>query len=342
MNVNYGPISCQRHPSDPRSQMEIYQEAITLAVEAERLGFDMVWVAEHHFVADGFLPSLLAMCAAIASRTDRIKLAAGTILLPFFNPLLVAEEAAVVDLISGGRLVVALGQGWRPEEIEAFGLQRSGLPRALIDGTHILRKAWAGELVEPPLTPLSVYVTPQPAQPGGPPVWYGAEVEEAIKRAGRLADGWQATMVNPDTFGQGCKWALEGLSGAGRDPASFAFGLHHATFAWDEGDAWEIVGRHHQDFIWRANHMEYAWQGEIRELEVAYDEMPDDYARDLIAVGTSDEVTDQILEFQSKVDYPIDYSARIYFPGLDPSVQLRSMRLFAEKVMPRLRAGTAD
>ena len=340
MQLGYGPISCQRHVSETRSATEIYQEAVELAVYAEQLGFDTVWVSEHHFVPDGFLPSLLAMCAAIASRTSQIKIGASTILLPFFDPLLVAEEAAVVDLLSGGRLIVGLGQGWRPEEIEAFGLERRELPSRLVLGTEALRKAWSGEPVGPPVAHRPVHVTPLPAQPGGPPLWYGSETEPAIRRAGEIADGWQATMVNPTRFGQGCEWALAGLAAANRDPAEFVFGLHHATFVWEEGDAWDLIRPHHQDFIWRANHMEYSWLGAIHEFEVPYDEMPEDFARELIAVGDPDEVVEQILAFQAQVDYPIDYATRTYFPGLDPAIQRKSMQLFAEAVMPKLRASS--
>ena len=194
MKIGYGLITCQAYPGDRRTESERYREVIEQAVEAERLGFDSVWVSEHHFVDDGYLPSVLPMCAAIAARTSRIEIGTAVVLVPFYEPLRLAEDAATVDLLSGGCFILGLGQGWRPEEFEAFNVSPQNRARLLQDTVITLRQAWSegtvtgAELLRYP----DVAVRPKPVAAGGIPVWIGATVERSIRRTGRIADGFIA------------------------------------------------------------------------------------------------------------------------------------------------------
>ena len=129
----YGLITCQRQHPDTRSWLELHQEAIELAVEAEQLGYDSVWVAEHHFWEDGWTPSPLPICAAIAARTSRIKIATGLLLAPFYHPLRLAEDVATIDLLSSGRLILGLGIGWQRQEMAAFGVEYKERPKKLLE-----------------------------------------------------------------------------------------------------------------------------------------------------------------------------------------------------------------
>src|SRR4051794_40967096 len=159
MRVGYGLITCQRHPADPRSDVELYADALSLAEEAEQRGFDSVWVSEHHFLDDAYMPSLLPVCAAIAARTRRIEIGTGVLLAPLIHPLRLAEDAATVDLISAGRLILGLGLGWRDEELEAFGVASRDRVRLLEESIAVLREAWGDGLAG------GVPVTPKPARP---------------------------------------------------------------------------------------------------------------------------------------------------------------------------------
>lgn len=181
-------LSLQAPPDGPFSHQLIYRETIDQAVEAEQLGYSWINVGEHHVTADGFLPAPFAMLAAIAARTERIGLLTGMLVAPLHHPLAIAEEAATLDLISGGRLTLGLGGGYRPAEFEAFGVEFRRRGRILDETLEILVRAWSGE-------PFSyegevfqipeVTVAPRPLQRPHPPIWFGGVSEAALRRAAR-------------------------------------------------------------------------------------------------------------------------------------------------------------
>src|SRR5919197_3576131 len=169
-----------------------YAECLDEAALAEQLGLAAVWGSEHHAVEDGHLSQQLPFLAAVAARTSRIRLATGVLLLPLYRPRDVAEQAGVVDLLSGGRLVLGFGGGYVEREFDAFGVDRSARGRLLEEKFAWLRRAFAeGGAAHgprgggPPGRPRS-------PQPLGPPIYLGGMAEPALERVARLADGWFA------------------------------------------------------------------------------------------------------------------------------------------------------
>src|SRR6516225_8988280 len=112
-------------PNSGRSFTDLYRDCLEQVEIAESLGFDSIWLTEHHFTDDGYLPSMLPAAAAIAARTRRVTIGTFVLLAPFQHPLKLAEDAAVVDVISNGRLRLGLGQGYRQEEFDGFGVPRA-------------------------------------------------------------------------------------------------------------------------------------------------------------------------------------------------------------------------
>src|SRR5260370_784838 len=120
----------------------LYAQTLDQIVAAETLGFDSVWTSEHHFVDDGYLPSTLLFLAAAAARTRRMRIGTLILLLPLHHPLRVAEDAAVLDLISGGRLDLGVAAGYRVEEFEVFRVPHGDRGRRMSEALAILQGAW--------------------------------------------------------------------------------------------------------------------------------------------------------------------------------------------------------
>ena len=180
----------RRPTSDPTPLTDYYAQCLTEISEADRLGFDTVWLSEHHFTDDGMLPSSLVAAAAIAPRTERIGIGTNILVLPLHHPLRVAEDAAVVDLLSGGRLTLAVGQSYAAAEFAGLGVDRRERASRLEEGIAVLRQAWD----EPAVHHAGrhwrfdgVPVRPQPQR--RIPLLVGAVAERAVERAVRLGDG---------------------------------------------------------------------------------------------------------------------------------------------------------
>jgi alkanesulfonate monooxygenase SsuD/methylene tetrahydromethanopterin reductase-like flavin-dependent oxidoreductase (luciferase family) len=165
-----------------------YRDAVPLAVAAEEAGFDSFWVTEHHGLPDGYLPSPLTLLAALAPVTKRIELGTGVLLAPLHHPLRIAEDATVVDQLSGGRLILGLGIGYAAHEYRSFGVDPATRGSRLEALVGALRAAWTGDSFSCAELGLDrVRVTPTPTRPI--PIWLGGYAGTAVRRAGRIGDG---------------------------------------------------------------------------------------------------------------------------------------------------------
>lgn len=187
--MKYGVLfSCQDPPGSSIGHPAVYEAALEQVLAAEREGYEWVNLTEHHVAADGYLPALLPMLAAIAARTRRIRLSTGMLILTLHNPIRIAEEAAVVDIISNGRLTLGVAAGYREVEFQAMQVDYATRGRRFSESLEILELAWAGE-------PFSydgqifkipeVVVRPLPVQRPGIPLWLGGTTEVALRRVVR-------------------------------------------------------------------------------------------------------------------------------------------------------------
>ncbi|MGH2757796.1 MAG: LLM class flavin-dependent oxidoreductase, partial [Actinomycetota bacterium] len=191
MKFGVGLFTGQIPAWSDRTFHQEYRDYIDLVRVVEDEGLDSAWVSEHHFAEDGYLPSLLPLLAAFAAVTERIELGTGVVLAPFHDPIRLAEDYAVVDQVSGGRVICGLGIGWRDEEFRAFDVDTKSRTRRLREIVEILKLAWSGERFDydgKHYAYSSIAVTPKPARPI--PVLVGGFADNAIRRAGRIADGY--------------------------------------------------------------------------------------------------------------------------------------------------------
>jgi alkanesulfonate monooxygenase SsuD/methylene tetrahydromethanopterin reductase-like flavin-dependent oxidoreductase (luciferase family) len=158
--------------------------------------FDDVSLTEHHFVDDGYSPSTMALAAAVATSTSRVRISTNIVQLPLHHPLRIAEDALTVDILSEGRFRLGLAGGYRQLEFDAFGVSTGERGSRMEEGVLIIRRAFSGAPFSfegrhwrlPELT-----VTPGPVRPGGPEIWLGGTAAPAVDRAARIADGFLAS-----------------------------------------------------------------------------------------------------------------------------------------------------
>jgi alkanesulfonate monooxygenase SsuD/methylene tetrahydromethanopterin reductase-like flavin-dependent oxidoreductase (luciferase family) len=172
----------------PGTGTERYRAAVDMAAWADRVGFLIVVLSEHHGSSDGYLPSPIPMAAAMAARTENIRFMLSAMIAPFHDPLRLAEDLAVVDLLSGGRIDLVLANGYVQGEFDMFDVPIGERARRTTETLQTLKAAWTGEPFDH--RGRLVQVLPMPAQPGGPFISLGGSVEAAARRAARIADGF--------------------------------------------------------------------------------------------------------------------------------------------------------
>ena len=163
--------------------------------QAERLGYHSVWIPESHFTERGATPAPLLLLAAIAARTRRLHLATTSYLLPIRHPLHVAAEVAVLDRLSGGRVILGVGRGFRSATFEAFNVPRSEKRDRFEAALETMKRAWRGEVVVDGEE--RVRLAPRPLQDPHPPIWVAAFGPKALAQAGRLALPYLASPMEP-------------------------------------------------------------------------------------------------------------------------------------------------
>ncbi len=338
MGLGFGLLSAQLRPGET-DWTRAYDDTIRLAVEAEQLGFTSVWTTEHHFVDDGYMPSLLVVSAALAQATSRIEIGTGVILAPMHHPLRLAEDAATVQLLSHGRLALGLGLGWSAAEYAGLGADMRRRGAAMEEILQILPQAWSGQ---PFRHQGSVYDLPtlavRPTPPRRIPILIGGGAEPAIRRAARLADGIFSN-APADQFSEQVRWVLDECGRAGRDPSTFRF-IHYSILL--PGASREAALARYRDAVWALNwkysDMEASATRPLPAASPPQFDRPDDslLKRRTAYAGTTDELVETLLDIRTQAAVPVEFVARSHLPMLEYDAQVALMHQLAEDVAPQL------
>ena len=341
MNFGLGQFTLQIPPWDARSHADLYADTLELAALADDAGFDSFWLAEHHGAADGYVSGLLPFLSAVAARTSRIELGTAVMLTPFHDPIRIAEDAAVVDNIAGGRLNLGLGLGWAPEEYRMFGAPTKGRGRRLAEFAQVLRAAFTQERFTfegEHLSYTDVSVTPKP--PRAIPIWLGGSAEPALRRAAQHGDGYfpPSTTGGPETLVQRAEEVLAIRRELGID-APFRFGAFVPTaIGRDADEAWETI----RDGVLHVRGSYMLWAQNERDVTKARDSTVPfaDAVREGCLVGTGAQIAEALKPACEKLDAiaPGSFiSAILVPPGVPRAKGAEQIERYANEVIAKLR-----
>jgi probable F420-dependent oxidoreductase len=346
VRVGIGLFTAQLPSGSDRSFAQEYADTLELVRLAEQVGFDSAWVSEHHGSSDGYLPSLLPMLAAFAAVTERIELGTGVVLTPLHDPLRLAEDAAVVDQLSAGRLILGLGNGSREEEFRMFGRATNERGLRTEETVEILRRAWSGRRFSFDGRTLRydrVKVTPPTARPEGPPILLGGYARRAVERAGRLADGYITDETGPDELRENLGLIDGAAHGVGRDPHDLSIVLLQNVFVTRDGEAWGDVEP------WTSLRTGVAQQLGAYEAWDAGADTPeldrldpvtpsDDDLRLSTPAGSPEDVLGALLPTVRELgERDLHVVVRLHYPGMHLDTAAAAVELFASDVLPALK-----
>lgn len=340
--MQFGFYLPNQDPPNAERIVELYEEILEMAEHGDALGFAGCVASEHHSRDDGYIPAPLALCAAVAARTRRLEASTGVMLLPLWPPIRVAEDSAIIDIISGGRFALGVGLGLVAREFELYEVQLSSAVGRLEEAIDVLRHAWTGQEFSfsgKHFTLNDARVTPVPTR--SIPIRVGGQSEPAIRRAGRLGDAWLTDPLHGlETMRRWSDCYREAADRAGR-PGSVHL-MRDCWIAERDADLYGQWGRFLED-DWRyyftlgsfkTGRFNPAAEPWLRDIASADQLTFDRLRRDRVLCGTPQEVRDQLARW-IEVIRPDRVNLRFRLPYGPSHERVREvMEVFAHEVMP--------
>lgn len=324
----------RNHPDSAYDLQDVYADYISDAVLAEEIGFTHSWYGEHHFRACQWTGSPMMVAAAVAARTERIRIGTSVVLLPFHDPIRVAEDAAIADILSNGRFDLGVGPGSQYEEFVTFGKDPAEMNQRSWEAVDWIQRAFTepamfshkGRFYDIPDMTFTTKPVQQPL-----PMWWGGMGPKNLARAAERG----MNLIAP--FNAGYDAALQAC---GRNPADYHVSVMVPVCVAETADkAWEIAGDGIEYFV-NFYQMRKNLQGEPAP---AKDRITQDMLRSgnagfwFAAVGTPEDVIAKLRPFvDGHLGRITQLALQMRQPGMSNADTHRSMRMFANEVIPAL------
>jgi alkanesulfonate monooxygenase SsuD/methylene tetrahydromethanopterin reductase-like flavin-dependent oxidoreductase (luciferase family) len=329
-----------QHPAgdDPARR---FAEAVEQVRLIRALGFDSIWGGEHHATPGFHYFPLLPFLQRLAADAEGLSLGTNLILLPLHNPVEVAEIGAFLDVITGGRFLLGVGLGYRPEEFALFGIPMAERVGRLVEGVEIIRRLWT----EDGVTYRGRYwrldgvsIRPRPLRQPRPPILVGSQVPAGIARAARIADGWMVVPVpTVDEFAAQATAFAAARTAAGLPASRHVCRLIEVACAPDE----EIAVRRTARFLLAKYEAYLSWgiPGISFDPGAAPEAQLRRLAANRFAVGSPAQVVDALLaQYRAGVTHA---TMRVSWPGMPQDDILAGLELLGRAVLPEVRRQTA-
>ncbi|MEP7204131.1 MAG: LLM class flavin-dependent oxidoreductase [Ilumatobacteraceae bacterium] len=324
----------RNHPDAAYALQDVYSDYIADAVLAEELGFSSTWYGEHHFRECQWTGSPMMVATAVAARTERIRVGTSVVLLPFHDPIRVAEDAAIADILSNGRFDLGVGPGSQYEEFVCFGKDPAEMNHRSWEMVDWIRQAYtepgkfshSGRFYDIPDMTFTTKPVQQPL-----PMWWGGMGPKNLARAAERG----MNLIAP--FNAGYDAALEAC---GRNPADYAVSVMVPVCVADTTDkAWEIAGPGIEYFV-NFYQMRKNLQGQPApsDARITQEMLRTGNAGFwFAAVGSPEEVADKLRPFVGgQLGRITQLALQMRQPGMSNDDTHRSMRMFADEVIPAL------
>jgi probable F420-dependent oxidoreductase len=312
-----------------------YGEALEEVLYAEALGFDAVWMEEHHGVKDHYWPAPLTALAGFATRTSRLLLGTDVLVFPFYHPVRLAEEIALLDAMSGGRFIFGTAIGYKPDEFALYGVPLEKRGARFAEGLRLMKRLWLEDAVSFQGRYYRVErasIEPKPVSRPHPPVWIGGWGPLTLRRAATLADAWlPGPTADLARLLDGKRQVLAQRAAAGLPPPQEWPLTRDVVIAEDDAAARALAERH----LMVSYRDEYGgWRHPFIDADVAAD--LERLRRDRFVIGGPEQCVAQIRRFVEA--YGVTHLiCRLFFPGLPHHHIMRELELLAREVMPAFR-----
>lgn len=315
MHFGVGDFSGQRPPGSPVTHRRLYAEMLDQAQLIEAAGLESMWVSEHHFAADGYMPAVLPVVAGLLARTSAITVGTDRLAASLHNSIRLAEDAIAIDLLSSGRFILGLSLCYRKEEFRGFGIEPATDAQRLEALALVLREVFAGRTAV--IDGRKVLITPGPSTPGGPRLMIAADGELGAVRAARFADMLMVDPTAPWDVVDGAVATFDRERGnADGGLVLFTYGAlseRGREAAWSDVAEGFRYMRHNYD----------RWMGRKPTRE-----LPPKHYR--LLLGTPAEVSEQVVEYRRRYGDRAHVVLRCNYPGMAPEVVAGQIALWGK------------